>query len=283
MLVACAVCGRQYDASHLATGERLRCECGERIEIVLRVARAPRPRRCGACGGALGVDARACAYCDGEITLEDRGLSEICPVCYARMLTGAKYCMDCGVAIAPQVIAAAAADKRCPRCDGELRSRALGRVNLIECKSCAGLWLEPGVLESLCDQTESACAVLSALAGDGRAPSAPSTRSGPMYLPCIRCDDRMTRKNFGGSSGILIDVCKNHGAWLDHTELERILEFVRGGGLVRAREREAAHALARLEGSQSGGALPMHDVFEDRRESIELGDVLAWVARWLSR
>ena len=48
----------------------------------------------------------------------------------------------------------------------------------------------------------------------------------------------MTRKNYASTSGVIIDLCKDHGVWLDHRELERIVAFVRGGGLARARERE---------------------------------------------
>jgi Zn-finger nucleic acid-binding protein len=41
--------------------------------------------------------------------------------------------------------------------------------------------------------------------------------------------------NFGGSSGIIVDVCKAHGTWLDTGELPRVLEFVRGHGLGQKR------------------------------------------------
>jgi Zn-finger nucleic acid-binding protein len=279
ILVACSSCARQYDATHLAPGEKIRCECGERVTVEHRAAHTPRPIRCGACGGPLEVDARACAYCDAQITLEERRLAEICPVCFARMLSGARFCMECGVAIKPQAIVAVAEDARCPRCNGELRSRAIATSNVIECKGCAGLWLDPGVLESLCERAEASPALLEPLA----TPSASAPRHGPMYLPCIRCDDRMTRKNFGGSSGIVIDLCKHHGAWLDHTELDRILAFVRGGGLARARERESARAALRLERAQENARPIAPDFLEERRATIDLGDVLAFVARLVSR
>lgn len=287
VLIACRPCGRQYDASHLAPGDRLRCECGERLTVERHAPRSPRPRRCGACGGALAVDARTCAYCDAEITLEERGLREICPVCYARLLIGARFCMDCGVAIEPQAIVAAPEAKPCPRCAGGLRSRSVGRLAFIECKSCAGLWLEPGVLETLCDDAEASALARQALGADARIVPASQPGTGPMYLACIRCDDRMTRRNFGGSSGIVIDVCKHHGLWLDHAELERILDFVRSGGLVRARERERARAKSQLERAQDG-ALPSlgaddHDLFGDRSGGVELTDVLRWAVRWLQR
>jgi Zn-finger nucleic acid-binding protein len=49
----------------------------------------------------------------------------------------------------------------------------------------------------------------------------------------------MLRKNFGQSSGIIVDVCRSHGIWFDSGELPRVLAFVEAGGLELAREREA--------------------------------------------
>jgi hypothetical protein len=52
----------------------------------------------------------------------------------------------------------------------------------------------------------------------------------------------MQRRNFGGSSGVVVDVCRAHGVWLDHLELEHVLAWARGGGLERERERRVERA-----------------------------------------
>ncbi len=49
----------------------------------------------------------------------------------------------------------------------------------------------------------------------------------------------MNRKNFGASSGVIVDVCAKHGTWFDAGELPRVLAFVESGGLARARSRHA--------------------------------------------
>jgi hypothetical protein len=41
----------------------------------------------------------------------------------------------------------------------------------------------------------------------------------------------MSRKNFGAHSGIVVDVCRDHGTWFDGGELAAALEYVRAGGL----------------------------------------------------
>lgn len=50
----------------------------------------------------------------------------------------------------------------------------------------------------------------------------------------------MNRKNFGGTSGVIIDVCTLHGSFFDPGELPRVLEFARRGGLAKARAAQDA-------------------------------------------
>jgi Zn-finger nucleic acid-binding protein len=48
----------------------------------------------------------------------------------------------------------------------------------------------------------------------------------------------MNRVNFARCSGVVVDVCKGHGTWFDRNELQRIIDFIRGGGLNLSRSRE---------------------------------------------
>jgi hypothetical protein len=50
----------------------------------------------------------------------------------------------------------------------------------------------------------------------------------------------MHRVNFAHCSGVVIDVCREHGTWFDVNELHRIVQFIRAGGLDRSRERQKA-------------------------------------------
>jgi len=49
----------------------------------------------------------------------------------------------------------------------------------------------------------------------------------------------MNRHNFQRRSGVIIDVCKAHGTWLDADELEQIGGFIRSGAYAVAQSREA--------------------------------------------
>jgi Zn-finger nucleic acid-binding protein len=58
------------------------------------------------------------------------------------------------------------------------------------------------------------------------------------YLPCPQCGKLMSRMNYAVRSGVIMDVCRTHGIWLDRDEIREIIEFIRSGGLDRARRIE---------------------------------------------
>ena len=88
-----------------------------------------------------------------------------------------------------------------------------------------------GLLRALVEQR----AVLgSAVPSPGEAPRGNPMADPVHYRPCPSCSQLMNRKNFGGISGIIVDVCTLHGTYFDAGELPRVLEFVRRGGLAKA-------------------------------------------------
>lgn len=193
--------------------------------------------------------------------------------------------MECGLATAPQVLSTVAEGKSCPRCAGRLRSRNVDALHLIECAQCAGLWLAPGVLEAICDESERKSLVQQFLAQLGNEAEEVSPLPGPMYLACALCDERMHRRNFGGTSGVVIDTCKDHGLWLDHGELTRILAYVRRGGLEEARERATARRTREL--ARAADARPYsgdfeRDLFAPAHDGLELCAVVRWLSEGLS-
>ena len=237
VLNACDACGRQYDVSHLDAGRKVRCECGKTFLVRVQQPHSPRALKCSNCGGVLRDAARKCDYCAAEITLEERRLASICPKCFARMAVGAKFCMECGIEVQPQALLAFAEGTVCPRCKAPLASRMLGNVAVVECAHCGGFWMNQDAFVSACEQNDIGGEIERALGG--RPPRQDPAQQAPVsYLKCIACGELMWRKNYGHSSGVIIDVCNKHGVWLDHRELQKILAFVRGGGLERARRLE---------------------------------------------
>jgi hypothetical protein len=48
----------------------------------------------------------------------------------------------------------------------------------------------------------------------------------------------MNRTNYGHISGVVLDVCKDHGLWFDKDKLREVLEFIEGGGLEKSHLRQ---------------------------------------------
>jgi Zn-finger nucleic acid-binding protein len=114
----------------------------------------------------------------------------------------------------------------------------VGAVTLDECTRCGGLWVDTTSFHRICEETEQQTVVLN------RAFSPPEKKADPAsaqrYWPCPECRRLMNRQNFARVSGVLVDVCKGHGVWFNQGELRRIVEFIRAGGMDRARAHEKA-------------------------------------------
>lgn len=114
---------------------------------------------------------------------------------------------------------------------------AVGAVTLDECRACGGLFVDKPAFERICSEREQQAVVLQSLATPRALASAPRT---DRYWPCPDCGQLMNRQNFARISGVVLDVCRDHGVWFNHGELTRLVQFIREGGLGRARERERA-------------------------------------------
>ncbi len=185
--------------------------------------------RCPGCGAPAAADAASCRYCGSALA------TVTCPSCFAPMFIGSRFCASCG-AEATRVAVAEEAPLSCPRCHQPMQALRLGATSTRECAACGGLWLDPPSLQQLADAREERAAVVSTLA----ARIVVSTAHGDdvRYIPCPSCARLMNRMNFAHSSGVILDVCKAHGVWLDRGELQRVLQFIEAGGLTVARDRQ---------------------------------------------
>lgn len=186
---------------------------------------------CPSCGAAAPADATECAFCHAKLATVG------CPSCFGLVFLGAKFCDHCGAKIEGRD-EAKAESRKCPRGCGAMARVTLGGVAMDECPACNGLWLDPDTFEHLCAQREQTLATQIA-EGIGIGPAgAPHAVETVRYVPCPVCAKPMNRTNFAHSSGVIIDTCKPHGVWFDADELRRVIEFVRNGGMERARKRQ---------------------------------------------
>jgi len=132
-------------------------------------------------------------------------------------------------------------DARCPRCRITLDHFEFRENNLDRCGTCQGLWLD---IQEF-DRLTSECDVYRDLSIEPEyvRPNFPKTEG---YLPCAHCGNLMSRRSFGGSSGVMIDVCRDHGVWLDDGELKQIRQFIASGGLEKSQNTKLARQAASI-------------------------------------
>ena len=123
----------------------------------------------------------------------------------------------------------------CPLCQGDLRIHLLEKAEVVECGACGGFWA----------QRDTFMRMIRGVSAKGREdaeapPSAVPTRPGSMSsleppadssaeILCVECSSPMQRIGFAygdQESRIMLDVCRRHGIWFDHAELEDTLKFV---------------------------------------------------------
>lgn len=216
--------------------------------------------RCPGCGAPVSPDEGACGYCHAALT------ATACPSCFAPVFRDTKHCPRCGVRTAREELGPWAS-WNCPRCTGRFTPVRVGDVELLECGDCGGAWMHPGPFERVCAEREAQAAVLSRSMAETRGDAREAEKI--RYLPCPECEKHMNRVNFARYSGVIMDVCKEHGTFFDRDELRRIVTFIREGGLEKSRERQRE----RLVEEQQRLRLMQHEIAMERRKAAQYGPV----------
>jgi Zn-finger nucleic acid-binding protein len=231
-------------------GSRFRCHCGDVVKIQEPKRHDAAVVRCSSCGAPREEGSTACRFCGADFTLHERDLHTVCPGCFTRVSDSGRFCHHCGLRLAPELIAGDATPLVCPACSESCRlaNRRIGDYSAMECGQCAGLWLGNETFQRLSERAESEVLDLDRLFD---APHAQPSRRGATdqnepdgwrYRKCPDCGKIMHRRNYAGSSGVIVDFCREHGVWFDADELPRILAWIRSGGLAKAKEEQARKA-----------------------------------------
>ncbi len=233
------------------------------------------------CGGLVREAARSCPYCRSPVaTLR-------CGGCYYMNIPEARHCSACGIELGLEPVPAQSGSLPCPICSQKTMDAFSCEDGVMyDCSGCGGQYLPMDVLRTMIARHEHTPSL-----GERRFSARNPLTSGKVsYRACPECRELMLRRNYGRSSGVILDNCVAHGTWFDVGELAAILEFVAGGGLAKQAALEAAerqrtqHDLAQLGRPSPLAGLPM----ETRREAPTTGAALTLeaasaFARWVLR
>lgn len=177
-----------------------------------------------------------------------------CGACEAVVTTGSAHCLICHADLAwphtpgareaamgpttPRQIERAV----CPRAHGSLVHAEIHGGHVHACAPCGGLFLETAASSALIEDASfrEALAVFAADLDSKRTEQVDGAKVG--YPPCAACGEGTARKNFERVSGVMVDVCRNHGTWFDGGEVIRVVAFLAGDGLSRKESFEAREA-----------------------------------------
>ncbi len=152
-----------------------------------------------------------------------------CADCHQMNVPEALHCSGCGYALGLEPIYGPG-ELTCPKCSVDLGCYRAPAGRLFDCGLCGAQFVEHALLKELLERREIAGALFP------RKPRQANPLEQPVvYVKCPACGELMNRVNFGGTSGIIVDVCSRHGLWFDPGELPQVLKFVEEGGLALAR------------------------------------------------
>lgn len=212
-----------------------------------------------------------------------------CPSCAAPLPPGKALCRYCGsttdVDFSGRSVGSPTPPERprpCASCAKLMDSLNVGSEDepffIERCPACLGLFFELRELEAIIEREVPPVQVVDHLA---LARLAEHNGEPVRYRKCPVCRKMMNRVNYGQSSGVIVDRCRDHGVYLDAGELRRIEAWVRAGGRLDAAQKtmETATRPSREIG------LPLafeQDPYENADPAIAiagLGSVLKWLFR----
>lgn len=302
VIVACTGCGSQFDASRRPVGSQFHCTCGEVLVVPPAQAHEAAVVRCSSCGAPRQDGGQACGFCSADFTVHEQDLDTMCPGCFARISRRARYCHKCATPLVVQGEAGAPTEYPCPVCTGSagngadgprLASRRVAGESFaaLECGCCAGLFIGNEAFRMLAEGARREQLIRQEHGGSEEpayARPAKPAQKGSFYRSCPQCGGRMNRQNYGRSSGVIIDICREHGVWFDAEELDQILAWIRRGGLTaeterRSEELKERERAGRFKASTAPVIPAVRTSFDDDSSMDVLAALVSFAGRLFSR
>jgi len=158
-----------------------------------------------------------------------------------------------------------------------LRLSTDGTFIIERCPTCFGLFFDPGEVQAFLHSEMTPTFLINREEITNINKERARKDLPVRYVKCPECDKFMNRVNFGATSGVVVDQCKEHGVWLDNGELIHLMEWKRAGGQLRAEHKPYNPTIA----PQVRPSLPSDS--SDDTLADPIGDLLNSTARLLTR
>ncbi len=226
MLIQCTQCSRQHDFAGRPPGTKAFCRCGAALTLPAPVT-PTRHVGCPQCGGQIDHGKAECSHCGTAFAAVS------CPVCFCMALQQDRHCAQCGSALsspARRVHSNGHMPMPCPRCRIDLNVVLLDSFAVDGCPQCSGLFLNQRTMIQLLKNRHRLQPIAAALDANG------ARADTHRVAGCPECEQPMYQRRHHGKSGVVVDVCDDHGIWLDGSELSDILQSRGKGGGKRSRK-----------------------------------------------
>jgi Zn-finger nucleic acid-binding protein len=195
-------------------------------------------RLCLSCGNEI-VGGGACPICAAGKAPRKRARLKLCPKC-GNEVEDIHQCPICLSGRAGKRKRAAEPEGAvCAQCEHELEEQDWDGVTVLMCAECGGCFFLDNGLERTLDKLREATEPrdISEIMADLKGRRFGTVAKAVRYRPCPVCREFMVRRNYGGVSGIMIDVCGPHGIWVTQHAFGELSEFVSLGGDAIAKHR----------------------------------------------
>jgi len=215
-----------------------------------------------------------------------------CKNCSAPLLANTNLCDYCGVrndvdlhAKHDFTVHKQTSKRDCPHCEQSLQTI---HIQLAEdlfvdrCAECFGLFFDLGELERLLNHSVQQVHAINLTHLDNINTDRFQAKQVVRYIKCPECHEFMRRTNFAKKSGVIVDICRAHGIWLDSGEVTHLMEWKKmGGQLLHEKEQERKTPVHNIhkntESPSSAWEMP------ERQETLglesDLLDVMSFIAR----
>ena len=205
--------------------------------------------RCKSCSAPLPANINRCTYCNVRNDVDLHGKH--------------KYS-----------ISTKHSDRICPHCDKPLQTVKLelnGAFYIERCKTCFGLFFDPGEIETLLESSVSNVFDINLKLIKNINRDRYKKDQKVKYVKCPVCRILMNRVNFGQRSGVIIDQCREHGIWVDSGEITHLMEWKKAGGELLDEQEKARPKKNKRTSKSYIDAIEPHDLssYQHKSNSLE--------------